>query len=60
MRLAQALTTVVASMVHSWYDPVIFDRPGEVFHGLGFPCFFPALDIEEKRILIGAIIRRKF
>ena len=35
--LAQALTTVVTRMAHSRYDPIIFDRPGEVFRGLGYP-----------------------
>lgn len=60
MGLAQGFTTLVTGMAHSRYDPIVFDRPGEIFYALGYPCHFPSLDIEEKRVLIGALIRHKF
>lgn len=60
LSLAQGLTSIVTAMGHSRSHPIILDRPGEIFYGFGHPYCFPALNIEEKRVLVGAIIRSKF
>jgi hypothetical protein len=57
--LAQGLVTLAIGMAHSCHEPINFDRPGEVFWGFEYPSYFPLFDAEEKRMLIGAIIRSK-
>jgi hypothetical protein len=57
--LAQGLVTLATGMAHSCHERIISDRPGEIFWGFGYPSYFPLLVTEEKRMLIGAVIRSK-
>jgi hypothetical protein len=59
LSLAQGLATIVTGIAHSRHEPIIFDRPGEIFFGFGYRCYFPRLNTEEKRTLLAAIIRSK-
>lgn len=58
--LEQGLGAFVSCIAHSRQNPIIFNRPGEIFYGIGSLNFSPALSIEEKRISLAAVICSKF
>jgi len=56
LAFAEGLLAVAAGMAFTGPEVVAFDSPGDVFDGFGSRSRFPRLTIQEKRILIEAVI----
>jgi hypothetical protein len=56
LAFAEGLLAAAAGMAFTGPEVVAFDSPGDVFDGFGSRSRFPRLTIQEKRILIEAVI----